>query len=269
MKLLCETLLVTLSINQIVAARRTHFVYWNSTNPSFNVENPVIDVNVDNLPWEYDQLHLICPLNTPEQHVVYSVSEEEYNSCRVTSAKPKIVAICNKPHSFMYFTITFRSFSPTPGGLEFKPGQNYYFISTSTHRDIHRRFGGYCSSQNMKMMFRVADNRRQDSAQGVPAVPGLQGLHSGHSVHGGQRSQIDFELFDRRNIAQRPQYSRLWSVPKMTRNDIIYYKKPWHFRSQQQVNREILAQPFTSSSNVPQAFGSLLSLSAVLFFTFH
>ena len=102
---------------------KTHFVYWNSTNPAFRVDNTdhILDVNEGNLPWEYDQLHLICPQNVQEQHVVYSVSEEEFKSCRVTSPRPKIVAICNKPESFMYFTITFRSFSPTPGGLEFKP----------------------------------------------------------------------------------------------------------------------------------------------------
>merc|ERR1712203_62955 len=72
-----------------------------------------------------------------EQHVIYSVSKEDFESCRVSNSRPKIVAICNKPDSFMYFTITFRSFSPTPGGMEFKAGQDYYFISTSTKRDLH------------------------------------------------------------------------------------------------------------------------------------
>ena len=61
----------------------------------------------------------------------------------------------------MYFTITFRSFSPTPGGMEFKSGQNYYLISTSTSRDIHRRVGGFCSSHNMKMIFKVAEREEQ------------------------------------------------------------------------------------------------------------
>merc|ERR1712107_948916 len=39
---------------------------------------------------------------------------------------------------------------------EFKAGQDYYFISTSTKRDLHRRVGGYCSTHNMRMVFRVA-----------------------------------------------------------------------------------------------------------------
>ena len=59
----------------------------------------------------------------------------------------------------MFVTITFRSFTPTPGSLEYKPGQDYYFISTSSTRDLHQRVGGGCQSHNMKMIFKVADNR--------------------------------------------------------------------------------------------------------------
>lgn len=57
----------------------------------------------------------------------------------------------------MYFTITFRSFTPQPGGLEFKPGHDYYFITTSTGRPdgLHRRFGGRCASRHMKVTFKV------------------------------------------------------------------------------------------------------------------
>ena len=148
-----------------VMGMRTHFVYWNSTNPAFRIDNTdhIINVNQGNLPWEYDQLHLICPQNG-EQHVIYSVSKEDFQSCRVSNSRPKIVAICNKPDSFMYFTITFRSFSPTPGGMEFKAGQDYYFISTSTTRDLHRRVGGYCATHNMRMVFKVADNTQESNS---------------------------------------------------------------------------------------------------------
>ena len=144
--------LVTLTLLGMSSAMKTHFVYWNTTNPEFREEagDHVVDVNTGNLPWEYDQLHLICPRDTQEQHVIYSVSEQEFQSCRVTSPRPKIVAVCNKPGSFMYFTITFRSFSPTPGGMEFKPGQDYYFISTSSPGNLHNLDGGYCRTHNMQ-----------------------------------------------------------------------------------------------------------------------
>ena len=156
---------VLASVLSLVEAKKTHFIYWNKNNPIFRIDNTdhIMDVNVGNLPWEYDQVNLICPTakqgtRHPETHVIYSVTKEEYESCRITNPKPRIVAICNRPHRLMYFTITFRSFTPTPGGLEFKPGHDYYFISTSTRDDLHRRVGGGCSTHNMKMIFKVRDN---------------------------------------------------------------------------------------------------------------
>ena len=144
---------------------KTHFVFWNSSNPIFRLDNTdhVIDVNVNTTNMEYDQLNLICPQNSSEEelHIIYSVSREEFQDCRVLDQNPKIVAVCNQPGKFQYFTITFRHFSPTPGGLEFRPGQEYYFISTANKRDIHRRVGGWCSSHNMKMIVKVAESEAE------------------------------------------------------------------------------------------------------------
>lgn len=64
-------------------------------------------------------------------YFVSQVSKEEYDTCRITNPNPRIIAICDKPYKLMYFTITFRSFTPQPGGLEFQPGQDYYFICES------------------------------------------------------------------------------------------------------------------------------------------
>jgi len=145
-----------------VSGLKTHNLYWNTTNSIFRVDNTdhIMDVNQGNLPWEYDQVNIICPFNSQEKHVIYSVSKEEFDSCRVSNPRPKIVAICDKPQSFKYFTITFRALSPMPGGMEFKPGQDYYFISTSNRQNMQKRAGGYCSSHNMKTVFKVADNRQ-------------------------------------------------------------------------------------------------------------
>merc|ERR1712141_543276 len=160
----CFTILM-LAIG-MAESKKVHYIHWNRANPMFRLDNTdhVVDVNTGNLPWEYDQVNIICPVSKPgvkypEKHVIYSVSREEFDSCRITNPKPKIVAICNQPHRLMYFTITFRSFTPTPGGLEFRPGQDYYFISTASREDLHRRVGGGCSTHNMKMIFKVANNR--------------------------------------------------------------------------------------------------------------
>jgi ephrin-B len=94
-------------------------------------------VNKNNIPFEYDQVNIICPVYTPgtheddaEKYIIYNVSKEEYDTCRITNPNPRIIAVCDKPYKLMYFTITFRSFTPQPGGLEFRPGQDYYFICT-------------------------------------------------------------------------------------------------------------------------------------------
>ena len=144
-------------------AKNPTFVHWNKQSPVFRIDNTDHIVDVE----EYDQVNLICPTSKPgarypEKHVIYSVSREEYQSCRITNPKPKIVAICNQPHKLMYFTITFRSFTPTPGGLEFHPGHDYYFISTSSRDDLHRRVGGGCSTHNMKMIFKVHQKPSED-----------------------------------------------------------------------------------------------------------
>lgn len=161
-------LLLTLldQLTQEIACVRLADIYWNATNPIFRIDNTdhIIDVNKGNIPFEYDQVNIICPVYTPgtkeeevERYIIYNVSKEEYDSCRITKPNPRIIAICDKPHQLMYFTITFRSFTPQPGGLEFRPGQDYYFISTSdAGKDgLYHRIGGRCATHNMKVIFKV------------------------------------------------------------------------------------------------------------------
>ncbi|XP_055933774.1 ephrin-B2-like isoform X1 [Argiope bruennichi] len=140
--------------------------------PQFRIDNTdhIIDVNKNNLPFEYDQVNIICPVyphsnqgtaeddgEEEEQYIIYNVSKEEYDSCRITNPNPRIIAVCDKPNQVMYFTITFRSFTPQPGGLEFLPGHDYYFVSTSTGdpAGLHQRVGGRCATHNMKVIFKV------------------------------------------------------------------------------------------------------------------
>merc|ERR1711994_168597 len=156
----------------------------------------MVTVNEGNQAWEYDQVNIICPVSKEgeekEEHIIYSVEKEEFEHCRVTSARPRIVAICN-----------------TPGGLEFRPGQDYYFVSTSSKLDIHRRVGGYCATHNMRMVFRVAEREEEKidetSPSPVPApaaywsrywnslVPGSREEY----VHSEQPSSLEFQQSSR------------------------------------------------------------------------
>ena len=230
-------LLSIIAISNFVtlSAAKTHFVYWNSTNPIFKMDNNdhIIDVNAGNTASEYDQMHLVCPQST-EQHVVYSVTEEEYNSCRVTSQRPRIVAVCDKPGAFRYFTITFRSFSPTPGGLEFKPGQTYYLISTSTTRDLHRRAGGYCSTHNMKMALNIGqpapmEARTNQVSINVPRI-------------------VTTTTTTTTTTTESPLMRAMWGsrVPDY-RSDYVYYYQPWG-RRHQVANKFVKIEPLNTNT---------------------
>ena len=254
-----------------VGVTKIHMVYWNSSNPIFRIDNTrhIVDVNTGNLPWEYDQLNIICPQNSLEQHVIYSVSEEEFRSCRVSNPRPKIVAICNKPEEFQYFTITFRNFSPTPGGLEFRPGQNYYLISTSTRRDLHRRVGGFCSSHNMKMIFKVADNQRASNSveseeeEEVPTVvttertiassPLLRAISSRPSQQQPTPSRPIYYYRNRSPAQQSKEFNYYYS-PK----DLIKLRKTIIQRTQAEENETLKAEKLRSSAS------SSCVLSAIL-----
>ena len=42
------------------------------------------------------------------QYLTIPVTREEYDSCRISQADPRVVAVCDKPHTQLQFTITFR-----------------------------------------------------------------------------------------------------------------------------------------------------------------
>lgn len=177
----CLTLVLLISFETVLLSTvsdctKSFYVHWNTTNPIFRIDNTdhIIDVNKGNIPFEYDQVNIICPVYMPgtheedaEKYIIYNVSKEEYDTCRITNPNPRIIAICDKPYKLMYFTITFRSFTPQPGGLEFQPGQDYYFISTSSKDDLHRRIGGRCSTHNMKVVFKVCCRSEDHNNQTV------------------------------------------------------------------------------------------------------
>merc|ERR1711971_830936 len=247
-KMFCQIMVLSLAVASS-EAMRSHLVFWNSTNPIFRVDNTehIMDINQGNLPWEYDQVNIICPFNSQEKHVIYSVSKEEFDSCRVSNPKPKIVAICDRPQNFKFFTVTFRSFSPIPGGLEFKPGQDVYFISTSNSNNVHRRVGGYCSSRNMKMIFKVADNREETNTINV---------NQPRKVEPTTTTTETMPYWSPRVPQHREDYNIYYRKSQSQRQPNTYYRKMLHLYK---TNKEkISAMPLTSSSS------SIISSSSVL-----
>ncbi|XP_076224319.1 ephrin [Nomia melanderi] len=165
--------LQTVLLSTVSNCAKTISMYWNTTNSIFRIDNTdhIIDVNKNNAEFEYDQVNIICPVYQPgtydddaEKYIIYNVSKEEYETCRITNPNPRVIAVCDKPFRTMYFTITFRPFTPQPGGLEFLAGHDYYFISTSTKEDLHKRIGGRCSTNNMKVVFKVCCSNEADTS---------------------------------------------------------------------------------------------------------
>lgn len=146
---------------------------------------------------DYDQVNIVCPLydrvHTPvesetEKFVIYHVKKEEYDTCQIMSAHPRIIARCDKPYMFLYFTISFRPFSPTPGALEFHPGKDYYFISTSSKADLHRRMDGMCRTNNMRLVFKVADPKKKETETTTQQLPALSSPPEAMYTYGDQHS---------------------------------------------------------------------------------
>jgi hypothetical protein len=146
---------------------------------------------------DYDQVNIVCPLydrvHTPveaetEKFVIYHVKKEEYDTCQIMSAHPRIIARCDKPYMFLYFTISFRPFSPTPGALEFHPGKDYYFISTSSKTDLHRRMDGMCRTNNMRLVFKVADPKKKEPETTTQQLPALSSPPEAMYTYGDQNS---------------------------------------------------------------------------------
>ena len=119
--------------------------------------------------------------------------------CRVMTAHPKVIGICSKPYMMSFYTISFRSFSPTPGGLEFQPGKDYYFMTTSSKEDLHLRSGGMCRTHNMKVVFKVADstqNKKLNSVTPVPAPPGVKPLQQDNQLYTASPPSLQNEVSD-------------------------------------------------------------------------
>ena len=109
----------------------------------FRIDNTDHIMDVNKSPAEYDRVNIFCPhraaagtsTNDSEgsgngYYIIYNVSKEEYETCRVTNPAARRMLVCDSPASERrsYVTITFRPFSPQPNGPEFHAGHDYYFI---------------------------------------------------------------------------------------------------------------------------------------------
>lgn len=111
-------------------------------------------------------LNIHCPVydfneksyKNVEYHTLYMVSKDEYDDCRIKKNSPvRQILRCDKPFENVKYTFYISTFSPIPGAIEFQPGNDYYFISTSngTLNGLNNTEYGSCRTNNMKMIIRV------------------------------------------------------------------------------------------------------------------
>ena len=89
------------------------------------------------------KLNLVCPNPANVPTTLYeSVPREQmyenlwivdrtgYESCSVDTSRSgnRLLRLCDSPLKLAYYTLVFQMFSATANGLEFKPGNTYYFI---------------------------------------------------------------------------------------------------------------------------------------------
>lgn len=118
--------------SKVVADR--YAVYWNSSNPRFQRGDYHIDVCIN------DYLDVFCPHyedsvpeDKTERYVLYMVNFDGYSACDHTSKGFKRWE-CNRPHSPngpLKFSEKFQLFTPFSLGFEFRPGREYFYISSA------------------------------------------------------------------------------------------------------------------------------------------
>ncbi|XP_010884564.2 ephrin-A2-like isoform X2 [Esox lucius] len=125
--------------DQVVFDR--HAVYWNSTNPRFHHDYRVaVSIN--------DYLDIYCPFYTNgppahgrmERYILFMVNHEGYTSCQHRMRGFKRWE-CNRPAGNdgpLRFSEKFQLFTPFSLGFEFRPGHEYYYISSPHPNHVGR-----------------------------------------------------------------------------------------------------------------------------------
>ncbi|KAG9264716.1 ephrin-A2-like isoform X2 [Astyanax mexicanus] len=110
-----------------------HSVYWNSSNSRFWHGEYTVAVNIN------DYLDVYCPYyESPQPHsrmeryILFMVNHDGYLTCEHRMRGFKRWE-CNRPQSPdgpLRFSEKFQLFTPFSLGFEFRPGHEYYYISS-------------------------------------------------------------------------------------------------------------------------------------------
>ncbi|KAM9848822.1 ephrin-A2 [Aulostomus maculatus] len=121
----------TVTDDRIISDR--HAVYWNSSNPRFFRGEYTVEVTIN------DYLDIYCPhyegvqpTEHLEHYVLFMVNYDGYMTCDHRRKGFKRWE-CNRPQSAngpLKFSEKFQLFTPFSLGFEFRPGHEYFYISS-------------------------------------------------------------------------------------------------------------------------------------------
>ncbi|XP_069502909.1 ephrin-A2 [Ambystoma mexicanum] len=116
-------------------------VYWNRSNPRFLHGEYTVDVSIN------DYLDIYCPHyegaqlpDRMERYILYMVNYDGHATCDHRQKGFKRWE-CNRPDSPngpLKFSEKFQLFTPFSLGFEFRPGHEYYYISSTPPNMVDR-----------------------------------------------------------------------------------------------------------------------------------
>ncbi|XP_058493781.1 ephrin-A2-like [Solea solea] len=163
-------------------------VYWNSTNPRFSGGEYTVEVTIN------DNLVIYCPhyegagsaermegaesAERMEQYVLYMVNYDGFMKCDYRRNGFKRWE-CNRPLNVngpIRFSEKFQLFTPFSLGFEFRPGHEYYYISSSRLNFTEKgclKLRVYVKANNDSVYESAESFVTDDISGGVPALPRL------------------------------------------------------------------------------------------------
>uniref|UniRef100_A0A0K0EGU4 Ephrin RBD domain-containing protein n=1 Tax=Strongyloides stercoralis TaxID=6248 RepID=A0A0K0EGU4_STRER len=146
-----------------VSGKKLTDLLWDPQNEIFNKNNniePVIQAHI------MDRIKINCPKARENDRKykyskLYIVTKEGYEKCLLLNSK--IIGTCKNPNLNSSINIVFREVSPLASAFVFKPGEDYYLISTSTGTldGIDNPEGGLCLTNNMKIKFEIQEKNQK------------------------------------------------------------------------------------------------------------
>uniref|UniRef100_UPI00358E3CD6 ephrin-B2a-like n=1 Tax=Myxine glutinosa TaxID=7769 RepID=UPI00358E3CD6 len=146
----------------VAGARTLDPIYWSTSNPHFSPGRSFVlypDIG--------DKVDIVCPRLSAdalgERHRLFLVGAEEAEACETRPDRRPLLS-CSRPARNVHFTLKVQEFSPSVLGLEFRRGEDYYIISTSTGRagGLDNRRGGVCSTHGMRLMLRIGQAPKEE-----------------------------------------------------------------------------------------------------------